>query len=114
QSTAERYAYTASIGILFAIVALLSAMQERLHLPKWISIAGLCLWIGLSIVPLQHRITAWSDERTLYTTSLRASPQSYVLYHNLGVAEADAGRFDAAITLYEKSVGLKPDYITAR
>jgi tetratricopeptide (TPR) repeat protein len=114
QSTAERYTYTASIGILFAIVALLSVIRGRLHLPEWTPIAGLCLWIALSIVPLQHRITAWSDEHTLYTTSLRASPQSYILYHNLGVAEEDAGRSDAAIALYAKSVGMKPDYITAR
>ncbi len=114
QSTAERYTYTASIGILFAVVGLLSVMQERLHLPKWIPAAGLCLWIALSIIPLQHRITAWSDEQALYSTSLRSSPQSYVLYHNLGVAEEQAGRFDAAIPLYAKSIDLKPDYITAR
>jgi tetratricopeptide (TPR) repeat protein len=114
QSVAERYVYTASIGILFATVALLSVIQGRLQLPKWIPIAGLCLWIAWSITPLQHRITAWSDEKTLFTTSLIASPRSHVLYHNLGVLEADAGRFDAAIAFYEKSVGLKPDYITAR
>jgi tetratricopeptide (TPR) repeat protein len=114
QSTAERYVYTASIGILFAIVSLLSVTQARLHFPKWITGAGLCLWIALSIVPLQHRISAWSDEQTLYSTSLKASPQSYVLYHNLGVAEEDAGRFDTAMALYEKSIDLKPDYIAAR
>jgi tetratricopeptide (TPR) repeat protein len=114
QSTAERYVYTASIGILFAIVSILSVTQERFHLPKSITGAGLCLWIGLSIIPLEHRITAWSDEQTLYSTSLQASPQSYVLYHNLGVAEEDAGRFDTAVSLYEKSIDLKPDYINAR
>ena len=114
QGTAERYAYTASIGILFVIAALLSAAQERWHLPKWITGAALCLWIGLSVVPLQHRITAWSDEQTLYRTSLQSSPQSFILYHNLGVAEEAAGRFDAAISLYEKSIDLKPEYITAR
>jgi Flp pilus assembly protein TadD len=114
QSTAERYVYTASIGILFAIVSILSVMRTRLHFPKWTTGAGLCMWIALSIVPLQHRVTAWSDEQTLYSTSLQASPQSYVLYHNLGVAQEDAGRFDRAIALYEKSIDLKPDYIKAR
>jgi tetratricopeptide (TPR) repeat protein len=114
QSTAERYAYTASIGILFAIAAPLRLLQARFHLPQRVPVAGVCLWIALSIVPLQHRITAWSDEQTLDTTSLRTSPQSYVLYHNLGVLEQDGGRVDAAIGLYTKSVALKPDYITAR
>jgi Flp pilus assembly protein TadD len=68
----------------------------------------------LSILPLQHRIHEWSDERTLYTTSLQASPGSYVLYHNLGVLEEEAGRTGSALSLYRKAIELKPDYFIGR
>jgi Flp pilus assembly protein TadD len=114
QSMAERYAYAASIGILVAIVALLCALQVRLRLPWWIPAGVLSIWMVSSISPLEHRIHAWSDERTLYTTSLQASPGSYVLNHNLGVLEEEAGRTESAFSLYRKAIQLKPDYFIGR
>jgi Flp pilus assembly protein TadD len=114
QAMAERYVYTASIGILAAIVALLCALQARFRFPEWIPAGVLSLWIALSMFPLQHRIQAWADEHTLYTTSLQASPGSYVLYHNLGVLEEEAGRTGSALSLYRKAVELKPDYFIGR
>jgi tetratricopeptide (TPR) repeat protein len=37
-----------------------------------------------------------------------------VLYHNLGVLEEEAGRTEAALSLYRKAIELKPDYFIGR
>ena len=114
QSMAERYTYTASIGVLLTVTALLFAVQTRFRLPRWTPIAFLCVWIALSVVPLERRIQAWSSEESLFSISLRATPGSHVLYHNLAVVEENAGRSDLAFSLFKKSIELKPDYFTGR
>jgi len=108
QAAAERYAYTASIGIVLAIVAFLA------RLPRWATISVLSAWMIFSIAPLRVRVRAWSSERTLYTTSLRSSPRSSILYQNLGVIDDDAGRNDAAIAFYTQALKLQPAAPTAR
>jgi protein O-mannosyl-transferase len=114
QAVAERYVYAASIGIVLAIVAVLSVLVTRLRLPQWTTIGLLCLWIAFSVVPLRARIRAWSSERLLYTTSLRASPRSYVLYQNLGVLEQGLGKTQTAIAYYSQALSLRASYRTAR
>jgi len=108
QAVAERYTYTASIGIVLAVTAFLA------RLPRWATISVLSAWMILSIAPLGTRVRAWSSERMLYTTSLRGSPRSSILYQNLGVLDDDAGRTDAAIAYYMQALKLQPAAPTAR
>ena len=68
----------------------------------------------LSVAPLRSRVRAWSSERTLYTTSLRSSPRSYILYQNLGVLNQEAGRAEGAIAYYTQALKLRPNAPTAR
>ena len=108
QSVAERYAYTASIGIVLVLVALVA------RLPRWAALTALSVWMILSVAPLRSRVRAWSSERTLYTTSLRSSPRSYILYQNLGVLNQEAGRAEGAIAYYAQALKLRPNAPTAR
>src|SRR5262245_26599220 len=108
QSVAERYAYTASIGIVMAVVALLA------RLPRWAAITAMSAWMVLSVAPLRARVRAWSSESALYTTSLRSSPRSYILFQNLGVVAREAGRTEGAIAYYTQALKLKPSAPTAR
>ena len=85
QSVAERYTYTASIGIVLAIVAILAAVVSKLRWPAWSAVVVLAVWIALSFMPLRERIHAWSSEYELYYTSLTASPKSAVL-HRISVS----------------------------
>ena len=68
----------------------------------------------LSVAPLRSRVSAWSSERTLYATSLRSSPRSYILYQNLGVLDQEAGRAEGAIAYYTQALKLRPTAPTAR
>ena len=62
----------------------------------------------LSVAPLRSRVRAWSSESVLYTTSLRSSPRSYILYQNLGVLDQEAGRAEGAIAYYTQALKLRP------
>jgi protein O-mannosyl-transferase len=113
QSVAERYAYTASIGILVAIVAILAAVVSKLRWPAWSGPVVLAVWIALSFMPLRDRIQAWSSESELYRTSLIASPKSAVLHLNLGVLSDEEGNLRSAANFYQTAIALRPSYLQA-
>jgi tetratricopeptide (TPR) repeat protein len=113
QSVAERYTYTASIGIVLAIVAILAAVISKLRWPAWSAVVVLAVWMALSFMPLRERIHAWSSESELYHTSLIASPKSAVLYLNLGVLNDEAGYARIASGFYEDAIALQPSYLQA-
>jgi tetratricopeptide (TPR) repeat protein len=113
QSVAERYTYTASIGIVLAIVAILAAVVSKLRWPAWSAITILAIWIALSFMPLRERIHAWSSELDLYQTSLRTSPKSAVLYLNLGVLNDEKGYARIASEFYQDALALQPSYLQA-
>ncbi|PWT89074.1 MAG: hypothetical protein C5B55_12010 [Blastocatellia bacterium] len=98
QLVAERYAYTASVGIVLAISAVLAAVVSKFRLPRWSAVVVLAVWIGLSFMPVHERIHAWSSESELYHTSLIASPKSAVLHLNLGVLSDADGNVRSAVT----------------
>jgi tetratricopeptide (TPR) repeat protein len=112
QSVAERYTYTASIGIILAIVAILAAVISNLRWPAW-SAAVLAVWMALSFMPLRERIQAWSSESELYHTSLIASPKSAVLHLNLGVLSDAEGNVESAVNYYLTAIRLRPSYLQA-
>jgi len=113
QSVAERYAYTASVGIVLAMVAVLAVVVSKLRWPPWVAAAILVLWIALSFMPLRARVHAWSSESELYQTSLRTSPKSAVLYLNLGVLNDEEGYARIASDFYEAAIALQPSYLQA-
>ncbi len=113
QSVAERYAYTASIGIVLAIIAIVAAVVSKLRWPAWSAVAVLVVWIALSFMPLRERIHAWSSEYELYYTSLIASPKSAVLHLNLGVLNDEAGNVASAADYYQTAIALRPSYLQA-
>jgi tetratricopeptide (TPR) repeat protein len=113
QSVAERYAYTASIGIVLAISAILAAAVTKFRLPPWSAVVALGVWIVLSFMPVRDRVNAWSSESELYLTSLIASPKSAVLHLNLGVLSDADGNVNTAANYYQTAILLRPSYLQA-
>jgi tetratricopeptide (TPR) repeat protein len=113
QSVAERYTYTASIGIVLATVAILAAVVSKLRWSSWSAVVVLAVWALLSIIPLRGRIEAWSSESELYYTSLMASPNSAVLNLNLGVVNDRVGNVMYAADYYRTAIALQPSYLQA-
>ena len=110
QGMAERYTYPAALGLVLAIVGLLS------HLRTWtrsLMLYMLILWVSWGVWRLNARVLDWRDEISLYAKSLEATPKSSVLLYNLGVAFADAGDGSKAAVYYQRAIGLNPQYTSA-
>ena len=110
QGMAERYTYLAALGLVLAIVGLLS------HLRNWVRslvLYALILWVFWGVWRLNARVLDWRDAISLYAKSLEATPRSPVLLYNLGVAFAEAGDTSKAADYYQRAIALKPDYTSA-
>jgi len=110
QGMAERYDYVASQGLALAVVAV-SLRARNWAKPAVLSLV--MLWIGWGAWRLNARVRDWTNEVSLYTTSLKATPKSAVLLYNLGVASADAGDSEKAIEFYRRSININPNYVSA-
>ena len=110
QGMAERYTYVAALGLVLAIVGLLS------HLKSWtrsLGLYALIFWVSWGVWRLNARVLDWRDEISLYAKSLEATPKSSVLLYNLGVAFAEAGDASKAAVYYQRAIDLNPRYTSA-
>jgi Flp pilus assembly protein TadD len=107
QGMAERYDYVASLGFVVAVLAL------QTKGPTWFR--GLFLFLIVSwsvwgVWRVRSRVLDWRDEKSLYASSLEATPNSAVLHFNLGRLCELAGDFDSAFTRYSRAHVLMRDY----
>ena len=113
QSRADRFAYTAVIGI-FVVVA-----WGFPHLVKgWrhrnIALAtAAALLIGALGVAARVQLGYWENQRRLWRHAAEVTEDNYVAYNMIGAALADEGRYDEAIEYYRRSLQIQPDYAYA-
>jgi protein O-mannosyl-transferase len=107
QGMAERFVYLASIGLTAAIVS--AAIANR-ALWKGVTVACLLLWTLWGAWRLRARVLDWDDPVSLYRSSLEATPNSSLLYYNLGYSLRERGSLDDALAAYREAVRLQPRY----
>jgi tetratricopeptide (TPR) repeat protein len=107
QGMAERYAYLASMGAALAIVGLVWQVEGRKRLVVMGCFAGWFLWGAWR---LNSRVREWHDEISLYSSSLKADPNSPILLYNLANAVEDAGDLRTAFLLTKRALDLRPNY----
>jgi protein O-mannosyl-transferase len=107
QGLAERYTYVASLGLAVALVGvtLRAGKQARRFL-----CTILVVWMFWGVWRLNARVLEWTDEATLYRSSLEVNPYSAVILYNLGVLSERVGDFEQAAALYERSSCLNSSY----
>jgi tetratricopeptide (TPR) repeat protein len=110
QGMAERYTYLAALGLVLAIVGLLSYLRTW---TRSLALYALIVWAFWGVWRLNARVLDWRDEISLYAKSLEATPRSSVLLYNLGVAFAEAGDTSKAADYYQRAIGLNPHYTSA-
>jgi tetratricopeptide (TPR) repeat protein len=110
QGMAERYTYLAALGLVLAIVGLLSYLR---YWTRSLVLYALILWAFWGVRRLNARVLDWRDEISLYAKSLEATPKSSVLLYNLGVAFAEAGDTSKAADYHQRAIALRPDYTSA-
>lgn len=113
QSRADRFAYTAVIGVFvmgtWGFSCLIKTWRHR-HILSAVSAAIL---IGAFGVAARVQLGYWENQLKLWEHAEQVTENNYVAYNMHGAALADRGKFDEAIAYYRKSLSLSPDYAYA-
>lgn len=109
-AVAERYLYLPSVGIALAVAIALSA---RAPLPRvaWAAVAAVLVLLAAATV-VRNRV--WHDEITLWTDVTEHEHAFALPYMNLGLALADAGRWDDAEPAYRTALAARASPTTTR
>lgn len=111
---ADHYVYVALIGpaaLAGAAATRLVPGLRRLH-PTAPACAAALLLLGLATLTWRQS-RMYENLRTLWTTTIERTPTSYMAHNNLGAVELAEGRIDQAVSLFERSLTLKPDHLHA-
>ncbi|HMF64867.1 MAG TPA: tetratricopeptide repeat protein [Edaphobacter sp.] len=107
QGMAERFTYMASAGLALSIVSLLLAYSNQ---TRRVLLTVILLWTTWGVWRLYARVIDWSDPASLYRNSLQATPNSSMLFYNLGFALREKGEFAEAEQAYRNAIRLEPRY----
>ncbi len=110
---AERYLYLPSAG--YAILLALFFLFAREKLPRANAlITGVFITIAvLYAVGTVNRNRTWKNDFTLWSDTVRKSPDSATAHNNLGAAYASEGMSDMAAAEYQAALRLDPNYAKA-
>jgi len=110
-SFAERYLYTPSAGFVVLLAASFAWLHEKL--PRYgipITLFTIAL-IVLYSVQTVRRNTVWKDDLTLFSDTVRKSPEGELPNGMFGVALMNVGRFNEAIEQLRKTLKLHPNSV---
>jgi protein O-mannosyl-transferase len=106
---AERYAYLPSAGFIILMAIAYAAARRRFKRGHFLTIA-VTLLIALFGVMTISRNSVWKSNLTLWTDTVRKSPNSGAAQAYLGYALFASGDINRAIQHYEIAIRLKPDF----
>ena len=114
---ADRYTYVPYIGLLLALTWWLDERPRpgNAGMPARLAIgAVLIAMLPLSLYQTWTRCGVWKDSETLWTDTIRKFPhQVDVAYCDLGLALANRGRLDEAISQYREAIRIRSGYSEA-
>jgi Tfp pilus assembly protein PilF len=108
QAMAYRYMYLPLLGLAVALVFELA----RLRLGR-VATAAAVVVLAILGVRTWQQTHVWHDTASLWEGTLAANPRAAVAYYGRAGLELRAGRVDAAILDYRRSLKLRPDYVNA-
>ena len=111
---AERYLYLPSFGFILLIAFALSWAKDVKP-----ACASVLVIVTLAVVVVYSagtvtRNDVWRDDLTLFTDTVRNSPDAQIPHNNLGTAYANQNRLNEAVNEFITALKLKPDYADAR
>jgi tetratricopeptide (TPR) repeat protein len=109
----ERYLYLPSVGYVLLLAIFLSWAEDKLpRAAKSLTIVFIVIWGSYNVVTIT-RNNVWKDSFSLWSDTVRKSPDSSMPHYNLGNAYLSQGQLDKAIAEYQAALRLKPDYAVA-
>lgn len=116
---AEQRLFFPSLGFSLLVGLGVIKMMGRGNRPVFRSgsalaaMAAVTLLLGFYSVQTVRRNADWRDPLTFYAKTVADSPGSFRAQLNFGVALAEQGRLDEAMTRYRNALAIKPDYAMA-
>ncbi|MGP8246139.1 MAG: tetratricopeptide repeat protein [Bryobacteraceae bacterium] len=111
---AERFLYLPSVGLAGCLVIAAAAIARAAHLRrawwKWAALGFVCLAFGLRT---HARNFDWRDDESLWTSAIRAYPESARPHNNLGNLLLARSDLPGAIAELEAALRIRPDYAEA-
>jgi protein O-mannosyl-transferase len=106
---ADRYLYFPSIGLGLLAGAAISGWWQSLQKYRNYVAAGLAVLLLAYSVGTVQRNRVWHDELSLWTDTVRKSPDSDIVHNDLGVALAHRGDTEGAVREYRLALQLNPN-----
>jgi protein O-mannosyl-transferase len=104
QAMADRYTYLPAVGVLFAIVWLVSDVANELcigSVPRW-AIASI-VFIALGVATWRQQ-DSWSNEYSLWTHALTVTGDNYIAERNLGAELVSHGEIIEAFPHFKRAI----------
>lgn len=108
---ADHFVYLAALGIIVPIASGLTAIAKRNPRGRPILAVGSVMILLLLSILARRQSSIYQSAETLYRTTLERNPGCWLAHNNLANLLVDEpGRADEAISHFEASIRLQPDY----
>jgi tetratricopeptide (TPR) repeat protein len=108
QAMADRYTYFPSIGIAIILIWGIIHLWSEEKLRKIIIIPAAIILAALAFLTWQQ-CGYWKNTSTLFSHALQVTKNNYLAHSNLGVALAEEGKTQEAISHYRAALQIKPN-----
>ncbi|HBR17236.1 MAG TPA: hypothetical protein DD725_06480 [Deltaproteobacteria bacterium] len=113
---AERYLYLPSIGFVILMALTLERIYCNRRLGQTASLATILaaiVLLGLYCAGTLKRNFIWRDNYTLWSETVKKSPDGAIPHNSMGVVYLKQGRLDEALQEFQTALKLEPDYSNA-
>jgi tetratricopeptide (TPR) repeat protein len=114
QGRADRYTYLPQIGLCIAMVWLVRDLTKDWHRQKAILAAAAAIVVGGLSMLSWKQTTHWRDTETLWSYTLRVTPDSDVAHAGLAGILFVRGQVDQAMRHYESALRLRSGNVAAQ
>lgn len=111
---AERYLYLPSFGFVILLASLFEWLKAVVPGSAVKTTAIFILLLGLYTIGTVNRNAIWKDDFTLFSDTVKKSPDGAIPHVSLGFALSERGEVDKAIDQYEIAISLDPYYTRSR
>ena len=105
---AERYLYLPSVGFVALAAMVLTRAAEKIPNGTIVLVGALALLTGWYSLGTIGRNAVWKENLTLFSDTVKKSPDAEFPRKELGIALFETGRVQEAIASYDKAIAMDP------
>jgi tetratricopeptide (TPR) repeat protein len=114
---AERYLYLPSVGFSIILANLFDINAYKKPLIRYeklrrAAVPGAVLLLLFYSAITIDRNTDWKDDFSLWSKTVKTSPNSYVAHYNLAIEYVNTGKSEEAVHHYKEAIRINPLYVT--